>query len=181
MRMQDGYPFVLVMHEQGGSYYLSRGTYLYRFKSAKSHVTYLVRAEQFPEHAYCIKFYDKNHQHSDDKYSLLTNTFEVRTILYTIYHILLDVLHRDPHASFFFIGASDEHDELGQATRRFNVYRVFTASVVSENFFEHYRHNEMSLYILVNKDTVEDRAAYASLIKEKVQTAYMEADSPSGS
>jgi len=34
--MQDGYPFVLVMHEQGGSYNLSRGTYLYRFKSEVS-------------------------------------------------------------------------------------------------------------------------------------------------
>ena len=174
MEMQDGYPFILVLHEQGGSYYLSQGTYLYRFKSERSHLTYLVRAERFPENAYCIKFYNKNHQHSDDKYSLLTNTYEVRTILYTIYHILLDVLHRDPKASFFFIGASDGHDEIGQATRRFNVYRVFTASVVSETVFEHYRFNEMSLYILVNKMSVLDREDYASRLKDAVRTAFAE-------
>ena len=171
--MQDGYPFVLVMHEQGGSYYLSRGTYLYRFKSARSHITYIVRAEQYLEHSYCIKFYNKNHQHSDDKYSLLTNTFEVRTILYTVYHILLDVLRLDPLASFFFIGASDEHDEIGQATRRFAVYRIFTSSVVSENFFEHYRYNELSLYILVNKSAVAEREAYANRIKDEVRIAFL--------
>ena len=174
MAMQEGYPFILVMHEQGGSYYLSQGTYLYRFKSTKSHLTYLVRAEEYLEHAYCIKFYNKNHQHSDDKYSLLTNTFEVRTILYTIYHILLDVLKRDPKASFFFIGASDGHDVAGEATRRFGVYRVFTSSVVSEDFFEHFRFKEMSLYILVNKESVVDRHEYAERLKAEVSRAYSE-------
>lgn len=173
MEMQDGYPFVLVMHEQGGSYFKSKGTYLYRFKSTKSKITYLVRAEQYSGHAYCIKFYDKNHRHSDDKYSLLTNTFEVRTILYTVYHILLDVLQRDSQASFFFIGASDEHDEIGQATRRFGVYRIFTSSVVSEDFFEHFRFNGLSLYILVNRAAVNEREAYANQIKDEVQLAYL--------
>lgn len=172
MAMQDGYPFVLVMHEQGGSYYLSRGTYLYRFKSEKSHLTYLVRAESYPEHTYCIKFYNKAHQHSDDKYSLLTNTFEVRTILYTVYHILLDVLKRDPKASFFFVGATDEHDVIGQATRRFGVYRVFTSSVVSDDYFEHFRFNEMSLYILANKNATTDRQLFAERLRAEVSKAY---------
>ena len=174
MVMQDGYPFILVMHEQGGSYFLSRGTYLYRFKSAKSHLTYLVRAEIYPEHTYCIKFYNKSHQHSDDKYSLLTNTYEVRTILYTVYHILLDVLRRDSSASFFFVGATDEHDTAGQATRRFGVYRIFTSSVVSNDFFEHFRFNELSLYILVNRQAVSDRQLFAERVKTDVSKAFLE-------
>ena len=172
MAMQDGYPFILVMSEQGGSYYLSTGTLLYRFKSEKSHLSYLVRAESYPEHTYCIKFYNKAHQHSDDKYSLLTNTYEVRTILYTVYHILLDVLKRDPSASFFFVGASDEHDGVGQATRRFGVYRIFTSSVVGDDYFEHFRFNEMSLYILVNKCAVSDRQQFVERLKAEVCRAY---------
>ena len=170
--MQDGYPFTFVMREQGGSYHLSKGTFLYRFKSIKSGFTYLVRAEEYSQHAYCIKFYNKNHQHSDNKYSLLTNTFEVRTILYTIYHIMLDVLRRDTAASFFFIGADDEFDELGQSTRRFRVYRRFTSSVVGNTFFEHYRVNELSLYILVNKAAVSDIKSFVSKLSEMVSQAY---------
>ncbi len=41
---------------------------------------------------------------------------------------MLDVLKRDSKASFFFVGAEDENDELGMATRQFRVYKKFTTS-----------------------------------------------------
>ena len=69
---------------------------------------------------------------------------------------MLDVLKKDPKASFFFIGAEDEKDEPGRTTRRFRVYHRFVSSVVGETVFEHHRNNELSLYILVNKQYVED-------------------------
>lgn len=170
--MSDGYPFTLGVVEQGGSYYLSQMTYQYRFKSTRSNHTYIVRAECFPEHVYCIKFYDKAHRNSDNKFSLLTNTFEPRTIFYTIYHIMLDVLKRDPSASFFFIGAADDHDEIGLATRRYRIYRRFTSSVVSEQLFAHFRANDTSLYILVNKSANEDPEAIAKRITQEVQATF---------
>lgn len=170
--MSDGYPFVLGMVEQGGSYHLSVQTYQYRFKSTRSHHTYIVRVECFPEHVYCLKFFDKAHRHSDNKFSLLTNTFEPRTIFYTLYHIMLDVLQRDPSASFFFIGAADEHDEIGLATRRYRIYRRFTSSVVGEKLFEHFRVNDTSLYILVNKSFVKDPEFLAKQITQEVRVAF---------
>ena len=64
----------------------------------------------------------------------------------------------------FFIGAEDEHDTPGVATRRFRIYSTFVLSVVSDNKFEHYSNNDLSLYILVNKDFVEDTEKYKDII-----------------
>ena len=84
---------------------------------------------------------------------------------------MLDVLKKDPKASFFFIGAEDEKDEPGKTTRRFRVYHRFVSSVVSENVFEHHRNNGLSLYILVNKKYVEDIPLYTQKITDFVSEA----------
>lgn len=57
-----------------------------------------------------LSFLIKANINSKNKFSIRTNTFEPRTIFYTLYHIMLDVLKRDESASFFFIGAEDEKD-----------------------------------------------------------------------
>ena len=105
--MSDGYPFIFQMIVKCTENEYMLNTLQYRFKSMKSHHTYIVRVEQYPEHAYCLKFFDKANIDSKNKYSLRTNTFEPRTIFYTLIHIMLDVLKRDSSASFFFIGAED--------------------------------------------------------------------------
>lgn len=64
--------------------------------------------------------------------------------------------------------AEDENDELGKATRRFRVYQKFTSSVVSDRLFEHYAIQEESLYILVNKNSVDDYDGYATKITNAV-------------
>lgn len=55
-----------------------------------------------------------------------------RTIFYTLFNIMLDVLKKDPKASFFFIGAEDEKDEPGRTTRRFRVYHRFVSSAKND-------------------------------------------------
>ena len=82
--------------------------------------------------------------------------YEPRIIFYTLFHIMLDVLKRDSKASFFFVGAEDENDELGLGPRRFRVYKKFTTSVVSERLFKHYAIENESLYILINKNSCSD-------------------------
>lgn len=82
---------------------------------------------------------------------------------------MLDVLKRDDKASFFFIGAEDEKDQKGMMSRRFRLYRRFVLSTVSEEKFDHYRRNELSLYILVNKNAVDDTRIYAERIADIVQ------------
>ena len=73
-------------------------------------------------------------------------------------------LRTDEKASFFFIGANDERDEPGVATRRFRIYVKFVLSTVGDGTFKHYRVNDLSLYILANKAHVEDMDLYVHKI-----------------
>lgn len=101
-KMTDGYPFIFLMKDYQGANKDMLCTLQYRFKSTKTNHTYLVRVEQYRDNVYCLKFYDKSVSDSKNRYSLRTNTFEARTILYTIYRIMLDVYKKDLDASFFF-------------------------------------------------------------------------------
>lgn len=132
----------------------------------------IVRVEKYPQHVYCLKFFDKANINSKDKYSLKTNTFEPRKILYTMYHIFLEVLKKDNKASLFFIGAEDDRDELGETTRRYRLYRKFVSSIVSNKLFEHFRINELSLYILINKNSDIKPDVLVNKIVEEVTKAY---------
>jgi hypothetical protein len=112
--------------------------------------------------------------HSQNKFSLRTNTFEPRTIFFTLYRIVLDVFKNDPIASFFFIGAEDERDQLGQSTRRFRVYRRFVLSIVSDHIFEHIHVAPMSLYILFNKKNTENNEETINQLISKIKEAFQE-------
>lgn len=168
----QGYPFIFQMNDRSGADELLEMTLQYRFKSTKSHRTYIVRVEKYKKHCYCLKFFDKANMGSKNKFSIRTNTFEPRTIFYTLFHIMLDVLEKDSRASFFFVGAEDEKDELGQATRRYRVYMKFVSSIVSDKKFTHYAVNTESLYILVNKSSVANTLELANEIKEMVGKEY---------
>lgn len=171
MSMTDGYPFIFQMNDKSVKDGLLEYALQYRFKSTKSNHTYIVRVEKYVEHTYCLKFFDKANMHSDNKYSLRTSTFEPRTIFYTLVHIMMDVYQKDPKASFFFIGAEDEKDEMGEATQRYRIYRSFVSDVLSNKFFKHHRNNELSLYILVNREAVEDEQQYVQRITDEVKSA----------
>ena len=84
-----------------------------------------------------------------------------------MFHIMLDVLKRDEKASFFFIGAEDEKDQDGMVSRRFRLYRRFVLSTVSDDKLEHFRRNDLSLYI--NKEYVSDTTSYAEELANIVQ------------
>ena len=171
MDMVDGYPFIFQMNDKSVKDNLLEYALQYRFKSTKSNHTYIVRVEKYVEHTYCIKFFDKANMLSDNKFSLRTSTYEPRTIFYTLMHILMDVYQRDPKASFFFIGAEDEKDEMGEATRRYRIYRSFVSDVLSSKIFKHHRNNELSLYILVNREAVENEQQYVLRITDEVRLA----------
>ena len=169
--MTDGYPFIFQMNDNSVKDNLLEYVLQYRFKSTKSNHTYIVRVERYIEHTYCLKFFDKANMLSDNKFSLRTSTFEPRTIFFTLLHIMMDVYKRDPKASFFFIGAEDEKDETGEATRRYRIYRSFVSNVLSSKTFKHHRNNELSLYILVNRASVENEQQYVQRITDEVKSA----------
>jgi len=166
--MQDGYPFIFQMNDYSDADALLEYTMQYRFKSTKSNHTYIARVEKYLEHSYCIKYFDKANMLSENKFSLRTGTNEARTVYYTLFRILLDVLKRDPKASFFFVGESDDKDLAGEPTRRYRVYKRFVPDLVSEESFAHKRNEELSLYILVNKKAVADIDDYANRLSTAV-------------
>ena len=171
MTKVEGYPFIYQMNDYYGADELLEYTMQYRFKSLKSNRTYIVRAERYVEHAYCIKFFDKANMLSDKKFSLRTGTFEPRKIFYTLFNIMLDVLQRDPKASFFYIGETDEKDTEGEVTRRYRVYYKFTSTVVSKKRFLHFGYPDLSLYVLVNRQSTEDPVVLADRIRNEVYKA----------
>lgn len=112
-----------------------------RFKSEKSHHTYIVRIECYVDHTYCVKFYDKANTLSDNKFSLRTKTYEPRVIVNTVFNVMLDVLKKDGLASFFFIGAEDEKDIAGKATR--------CSSFTQTMFYRWYQTLFLSIFVLI--------------------------------
>ena len=159
------------MNDRSYSDDLLEYTMQYRFKSTKSNHTYIVRVERYIEHTYCVKFFDKANMLSANKFSLRSATFEPRKIVSTVLNVMLDVYKRDEKASFFFIGAEDEKDIPGRATRRFNFYAAFVLSVISDKLFMHFRNDPLSLYILINKRHVSDIEAHVKRINNYVAEA----------
>lgn len=80
---------------------------LWSFKSKKSNKRYIVEVEKFSNHFLGLKFYWKGVVNSKDRYSLLTNDFEPRTIVMSCVYIMLDYFRKDHCASFGFVAAND--------------------------------------------------------------------------
>ena len=70
---------------------------LWKFKSTKSNKWYIVEVEEFPFHFYGLKFYYKGVSLSKNRYSLLTNDYEPRTIVMSCINIM-----RKYYDSIFF-------------------------------------------------------------------------------
>ncbi len=163
----QSYSFLLVHRHKNTEDVLSVD--LYRFTSIKSGLTYIVRVEEYPYNMYAVKFYSKNHRHSDKKYQLLTNTFEPRTIIYTCINIMLSVYKSNPKASFGFIG-SNSVGESHSNTKRYRVYSRIVATYFSDTFFEHIENIDNSVYMLINKLELESTP---DLI-ERIQNTFMD-------
>jgi len=144
----------------------------YRFRSEKSHLFYMVRVEVYREHVYGVKFFLKKMQNSPKKYSFLTNTYEPRVIVYSIFQLMLTIQREDPKATFMFIGNPDEggtHDN----TRRYKLYSALVENRISDRYFKHIRNDKVSLYILANRIQLEDNPLFANNIIDKFLDRFM--------
>ena len=126
----------------------------YRFKSLKSNLLYIVRVEVYKKHVYGVKFYLKKMNFSSKKYSFITNTHEPRTIIYTIFNLMREILQTDSLASFMFVGNADEGQGLYK-TRRYRFYSQMVRNSISDRYFSHIISDKVSLYILLNKQSME--------------------------
>ena len=89
-----------------------RITDLWTFRSLKSNKRYIVEVEGFENEFYGIKFYWKGVEKSKNRYSLLTNDYEPRTIVRSCIEIMLDYYRKNPLVSFGFVAAPDLEKDI---------------------------------------------------------------------
>ncbi|MBQ9357903.1 MAG: hypothetical protein IJT98_11535 [Prevotella sp.] len=147
---EKGYPFVFVGIDTSITDDYQKDALLYRFESEKSHHHYLVRIERYVKGLHCIKFFDETTDASKGSFSHLSATYEPRSIFRTIVDIALDVLRKNPKASFMYIGAADEKDAEGRPTRRYRVYQMYMTEFDVHDLFEPADFISHSMSLLVN-------------------------------
>lgn len=103
---------------------------LWTFKSLKTNKRYIVEVEGFENEFYGLKFYWKGVEKSKDRYSLLTNDYEPRTIVRSCIEVMLQYFRKNPLVSFGFVAAPDlDKDIKGKrvdkksGSRRFKFYQ----------------------------------------------------------
>lgn len=89
-----------------------RITDLWTFRSLKSNKRYIVEVEGFENEFYGIKFYWKGVEKSKERYSLLTNDYEPRTIVRSCIEIMLEYYRKNPLVSFGFVAAPDLEKDI---------------------------------------------------------------------
>lgn len=146
--LQSAYPFYFIQKYKGDPSGLLH-ILLYRFKSTKSKLVYIVRVEEYKHNIYAVKFYQKNHSLSKDKYRIMTNTNEPRRIINTCINIMLSIYQNNPKASFGFIGANGFNEDVC-CTKRYRVYSRIIATYFSDKYFYHKENIEKSAYMLIN-------------------------------
>lgn len=154
MRLSDAYSFTFLLREYPIEEGLSHVD-LYHFKSIKSNLWYIVRVECYECHIYGVKFYQKNHRLSKDKYRILSNTFEPRRIVNTCINIMLSVYESDKNASFGFIGSNSIGEGI-RFTKRFRFYSRMMATYFGTEIFLHKENIEKSTYMLINKSFLSE-------------------------
>lgn len=149
----------------------------YRFRSEKSKLFYIVRVEIYKEHVYGVKFFLKQMLNSPRKYSHLTNTFEPRTIVYSVFHLMTNILEKDPLATFMFVGNPDEGGSHYN-TRRYQLYCKLVSNKISDKHFKHIRTKEFSLYILANRLQLSDNPFFAEHLLQEFVSRFLIEDEP---
>lgn len=76
------------------------------------------------------------------------------------------IYKENPRASFGFIGANCENENIGN-TKRYRVYYKIVATQISDNIFKHVENVEKSAYMLINRKELEE---YPNLVEEIERT-----------
>lgn len=152
--LQSAYPFYFIQSDKGDSKGLLH-VLLYRFKSTKSNLVYIVRVEEYEYNIYAVKFYQKSHSLSKNKYRIMTNTNEPRRIINTCVNIMLTVYQKNEKASFGFVGANGFDEDISY-TKRYRVYSRIIATYFSDEHFYHKENIEKSAYMLINNISLKE-------------------------
>lgn len=165
------YEYTLV---HGGNKKKKRNHEIYRFKNDFGDI-YLVEVFFYDFNVYAIKFFLKKHRLSNSRYNMVypktfaskkgrkTGNFNFLKVLNTISHISLQIVKRDPLASFGFLGAPKESEldsnknaaninadcTVGN-TKRYIVYNNYVSRYYDPKQFEYISSNTSSIMLLRN-------------------------------
>ena len=166
------YPCIFSMNDYSETDNVLDYVSYYRFKSEKSKLFYIIRVEAYRNHVYGVKFFLKSMLNSPKKYSHLTNTFEPRTIVYSVFNLMLEILKKDSLATFMFIGNPDENGTHNN-TRRYRLYCRLVSNKISDKYFKHIRTPKYSLYILANRNILADKPFFTEELLENFVTRFI--------
>lgn len=160
----EGYPFRFIQCNPCRDGTGHECTFIYKFLSPDTGHSYVVEAARHEGNMYAVKFYSKRHRGHDLKYQLMVNRGHVPAILRTIADISIDILGRDPGASFVMVGVRSVDTVSGTMeppvpSRRYRIYRVFVSRMFGPETFQHYELDRLSAYALVNRKRHPDLEA----------------------
>lgn len=180
-----GYPFELISKRKRGAAIL----YSYSFDSKKANSTYIIQAFYYREvNLFVIKFYNKSYK-GKNKYAILTNQGDVRSILGTNLALIYHLLSLHPEASFGFMGERSFYKntrnkltlvEPMENNQRYRVYKLFVQNTAIQqklqpSFIQEYIDN-ISVYLLINRNykNFNDLQQYEHAIRQYVGDLFPE-------
>lgn len=148
---------------------------IWGFKSEKSNKRFIVEVEYFSHNFLGLKFYWKGVSASKERYSLLTNDYEPRTIILSCVMIMFHYLKTMDCVSFGFVAAPDigwNGGNKGNPNKRFRFYRRMMLSLFGPDLFQQAYDVSNSLYMLINRKELEKMEISMSDIEEEISALY---------
>lgn len=151
----DGYNLKFIQKEPCKDGSAHKYTYIYKFFSPVTKLHYIIRAEYHSFDVFAIKFYCKQHRHSERKYNIITNKGDIGNIFVTCVKVIPLLLDKNRKASFGICGArtidSKKRVENYVNNQRYKIYRELIPTKIGRDTFEHFEYDHVSSYLLLNK------------------------------
>lgn len=133
---------------------------------------YVLRVEAY-EDVFAIKFYAARDRKLDDKYNRIIKAHDYKNalrIFLTCASIIPTLLKEHPYASFAVNGAESldlESDKMESRNKnqRFRIYRTMALNLFGRKTFEHVQYEDVSSYLLINRENCSDVNEKAERIK----------------
>jgi hypothetical protein len=151
-----------------------RITDIWTFQSTKTKKRYIVEVEKYDDLFYGVKFYWKGVALSPNRYSLLTNDYEPRTIVRSCIEVLVNYYRLNDLVSFGFVGASDLDNQASSkdGTRRFRFYRRLMLSLFGSDTFLQAHDKSNSMYVLMSLKAIGKGLIDVKVVEKKLNNYY---------
>lgn len=148
---------------------------IWSFRSEKSNKRYIVEVEYFSHNFLGLKFYWKGVSASKERYSLLTNDYEPRTIILSCVMIMFHYLKSAECVSFGFVAAPDvmgNNLNSSYPNKRFRFYRRMMLSLFGPDVFKQAYDANNSLYLLINREELRKKNISLKQIENEISELY---------